>query len=165
MLASVPFAVIVYFVRHFEKEFGIHDLRHGRCRQRRLQQLGSTTTTRDAAVLSCCCCCTRLLLHRSWLFRANWEVAKPIFPHKDPASNITNRQNSISSISSYNFTIPATTKEITQTCWTLPILIIFVVYILPLPLSVSLSLCLSHPCPCLRILVLVCFPALGHAKM
>jgi hypothetical protein len=95
--------------------------------------------------MSCCCCCTSLLLHRSWLFRANWEVAKPIFPHKDPASNITNRQNSISSISSYNFTIPPTTKEITQTCRTLPILIIFLVYILPLRLSVSLSLCLSHP--------------------
>jgi hypothetical protein len=59
-------------------------------------------------------------------------------------------------MSSYNFTIPATTKEITQTCRTLPILIIFLVYILPLCLSVSLSLCLSHPkslsadsCPCL----------------
>lgn len=59
-------------------------------------------------------------------------------------------------MSSYNFTIPATTKEITQTCRTLPILIIFLVYILPLRLSVSLSLCLSHPkslsadsCPCL----------------
>jgi hypothetical protein len=52
---------------------------------------------------------------------------------------ITNRQNSISSISSYNFTIPATTKEITQTCRTLPILIIFLVYIPQLRLSVSLS--------------------------